>query len=92
MRRSNASSAATRSSSFPGDEIAAIWQQERDNGGFAVNGEMSAVHWNAQFADFRELNPTLREVTQDEILARNFVRDALAALDPFPSDFDPPEG
>ncbi len=74
------------------DEIATIWRQERDNGGFAVNGEMSGAHWDAQFADFRELNPTLREVTQDEILARNFVRDALAALDPFPSDFDPPEG
>ena len=77
---------------LPEDEIAAIWRQERDNGGFAVNGEMSAGHWDAQFADFRELNPTLREVTQDEILARDFVRDALAALDPFPSDFDPPEG
>lgn len=74
------------------DEIGGIWRQERDNGGFAVNGEMSAGHWDAQFADFRELNPTLREVTQDEILARGFVRDALAALDPFPSDFDPPEG
>ena len=74
------------------DEIGGIWRQERDNGGFAVNGEMSTGHWDAQFADFRELNPTLREVTQDEILARGFVRDALAALDPFPSDFDPPEG
>ena len=73
-------------------EIEAIWRQERDNGGFAVNGEMSAAHWDAQFADFRELNPTLREVKQDEILARGFVKDALAALDPFPSDFDPPEG
>ena len=73
-------------------DIAAIWRQERDNGGFAVNGEMSGVHWDAQFADFRKLNPELREVSQDEILARNFVRDALAALDPFPSEFDPPEG
>ena len=73
-------------------EIKAIWRQERDNGGFAVNGEMSAAHWDAQFADFRELNPTLREVKQNEILARGFVKDALAALDPFPSDFDPPEG
>ena len=73
-------------------EIEAIWRQERDNGGFAVNGEMSTAHWDAQFADFRELNPTLREVKQDEILARGFVKDALAALDPFPSDFDPPEG
>ena len=77
---------------LPEDEIAAIWRQERDNGGFAVNGEMSAGHWNTQFADFRALNPTLRTVTQDEILARDFVRHALAALDPFPSDFDPPEG
>ena len=56
------------------------------------NGEMSAAHWDAQFADFRALNPTLREVSQDEILARSFVRDALEALPPFPSDFDPPEG
>ena len=74
------------------DEIAAIWRQERDNGGFAVNGEMSAAHWDAQLADFRALNPALGQVSQDEILARNFVRDALAALPPFPSDFDPPEG
>ena len=74
------------------EEIGAIWRQERDNGGFAVNGEMSTEHWDAQFGDFRELNPTLREVTQNEILARGFVRDALAALDPFPSAFDPPEG
>lgn len=74
------------------DEIGAIWRQERENGGFAVNGEMSAAHWDAEFADFRALNPTLREVSQDEILARGFVRDALAALEPFPSDFDPPGG
>ncbi len=77
---------------LPDDEIASIWRQERDNGGFAVNGEMSAAHWDAQFADFRALNPALREVSQDEILARSFVRDALEALPPFPSDFDPPEG
>lgn len=77
---------------LPGDEIAAIWRQERDNGGFAVNGEMSRAHWDAQFADFRALNPDLRAVSQDEILARGFVRDALAVLPPFPSDFDPPEG
>lgn len=74
------------------NEIGGIWRQERDNGGFAVNGEMSADHWTAQFADFREINPTLREVTQDEVLARTFVTDALKALDPYPSDFDPPEG
>ena len=74
------------------DEIAAIWRQERDNGGFAVSGEMSADHWDAQIADFRVLNPELRKVTQDEILARDFVRDALAALPPFPSEFDPPAG
>ena len=53
---------------------------------------MSAAHWDAEFVDFRALNPTLRAVSQDEILARGFVRDALAALDPFPSDFDPPGG
>ena len=74
------------------DDIAAIWRQERDNGGFAVNGEMSEAHWDAQFDDFRALNPDLREVAQDEVLARSFVTDALAALPRFPSEFDPPEG
>ncbi len=74
------------------EEMDSIWRQERNNGGFAVNGEMSAAHWDMQFEDFHALNPALRRVTQEEILARGFVRDALGTLDPFPSDFDPPEG
>ena len=64
----------------PDERIKEIWKQEHDTGGFAVNGEMSETHWNTQMNLYRELYPDLREVTQDEILPRVFVTDALKVL------------
>jgi len=64
----------------PDERIKEIWKQEHDTGGFAVNGEMSGTHWSTQMNLYRELYPDLREVTQDEILPRIFVTDALKVL------------
>lgn len=72
----------------PDDRIREIWQQEHDSGGFAVNGEMSDGHWSAQMDLYRELYPDLRHVSQDEILPRVFVSDALEALGRHGGGFD----
>lgn len=72
----------------PDEGIRRIWQQEHDSGGFAVNGEMSDAHWTHQMALYRELYPELRAVRQDEVLARNFTADALAALGRHAGSFD----
>lgn len=72
----------------PDDRIKQIWQQEHDSGGFAVNGEMSDTHWTRQMELYRELYPDLRHVSQDEILPRTFVTDALAALGRNEEGFD----
>ncbi|MBT5646640.1 MAG: ABC transporter substrate-binding protein [Rhodospirillaceae bacterium] len=72
----------------PDDQIKQIWQQEHDSGGFAVNGEMSDVHWTRQLELYRVLYPDLRHVSQDEILPRTFVADALKALGRNDEGFD----
>lgn len=72
----------------PDYRIREIWQQEHDSGGFAVNGEMSDSHWSAQMELYRELYPQLREVSQDEILPRVFVSDALDNLGRHDGGFD----
>ena len=72
----------------PDERIREIWQQEHDSGGFAVNGEMSEEHWTAQMVLYRELYPDLRHVSQDEILPRVFVADALEALGRHQGGFD----
>ena len=64
----------------PDERIKEIWQQEHDSGGFAVNGEMSNEHWSRQLELYRELYPDLRAVSQDEILPRTFVANALGML------------
>lgn len=72
----------------PDDQIKQIWQQEHDSGGFAVNGEMSGPHWTRQMELYQELYPDLRPVSQDEILPRTFVADALTALGRHDNGFD----
>ena len=72
----------------PDDRIKEIWQQEHESGGFAVNGEMSDGHWSAQMDLYRELYPELRDVSQDEVLPRVFVSDALNSLGRHDSGFD----
>lgn len=69
-------------------EIETIWRQEHDNGGFAVNGELSAAHWEAQIRLYFDLNPSLARVAADQIIAQGFVAEALATLGRHPAEFD----
>lgn len=55
-------------------QIEQIWLQECQSQGFAVDGEMSAAHWNAQLAAFAGLNPSLSPVEVSEVLATQFVK------------------
>lgn len=64
----------------PDDHIARIWQQERQSGGFAVNGELTERHWSAQMALFYELNPAMARVTREAVIAETFVRQSLAEI------------
>lgn len=68
----------------PAEHVQRIWQQERDSGGFAINGELTSRHWADQMALFFELNPTLRRLTREEVIAEPFVREALASLGTVP--------
>jgi ABC-type nitrate/sulfonate/bicarbonate transport system substrate-binding protein len=66
--------------SVPPDRVQKIWKQERDSAGFAINGELSRAHWEKQISLFYELNPQLPQILMNEVIADNFVRDALGAL------------
>lgn len=70
------------------EELRLLWKREHDSGGWAVNGEMNARHWDAQLALFHELNPGLRKIDRREILAASFVPAALQELGGHPADFD----
>ena len=74
--------------SVPGDLVEQIWRQEHESGGFAVNGEMSDEHWAKQMSLYRELYPDLRPVTQEELLPKTFVLDALQSIGREQSSFD----
>ncbi|MDA8870988.1 hypothetical protein N9H93_06430, partial [Rhizobiaceae bacterium] len=54
-------------------EIETIWRQEQQSQGFAVDGEMSKAHWDAQLKAFAALNPDLPHVAPDAVLAKQFV-------------------
>ena len=71
-------------------ELQLMWQREHSSGGWAVNGEMTRGHWEAQLALTRELNPQARAVTRDELLAGRFVAEALASIGIHPARFDQP--
>ncbi len=62
------------------DEARLLWQREHDGGGWAVDGEMTRPHWEAQLALFRELNPESANVSLDDLLAERFVARALQQL------------
>lgn len=64
----------------PPDYVKQIWQQERDSGGFAVNGELTKTHWRDEMALFYELNPSLPRISREDVIAEAYVREALAAL------------
>ena len=64
----------------PDEHVRRIWSQERQSGGFAVNGELTERHWSAQMALFYELNPALQRVTREAVIVSGFVRRALAEI------------
>lgn len=55
------------------DELRLLWQREHDSRGWAIDGELSRAHWQAQLALYRELNPGLRALTYDEIIAPHYI-------------------
>ena len=71
-------------------ELRVLWQREQSSGGWAVNGELTRPHWQAQLALCRELNPGSRAVTREELIAERFVPEALRALGVHPARFDQP--
>ena len=64
----------------PDANVRAIWEQESSSGGFAVNGELTREHWLNEIALFYELNPELRRVSLEEVIAEDFVAAALDTL------------
>jgi NitT/TauT family transport system substrate-binding protein len=62
------------------DEARLLWQREHDSGGWALNGEMTAGHWDAQLALFHELNPDLKKIEKSSVLSQRFVAEALRQL------------
>lgn len=62
------------------DELRLIWQREHSSGGWAVNGELTPGHWEAQLKLYRLLNPQLRIVTREELISPQFVAQALRSL------------
>jgi ABC-type nitrate/sulfonate/bicarbonate transport system substrate-binding protein len=71
-------------------ELRVLWEREHSNGGWAVNGELTRAHWQAQLALYRELNPGSRAVMREELIAERFVPEALAAIGIHPARFDQP--
>jgi len=70
----------------PEADVRDIWQQEHDTFGFAINGELTHEHWNDEMSLFYRLNPALNKVTRDELIAENFVADALETIDIMPGE------
>ncbi|MEM7568140.1 MAG: ABC transporter substrate-binding protein, partial [Pseudomonadota bacterium] len=59
-------------------QIEEIWEQERRSKGFAVDGEMSAAHWDGQLDAYARLNPGLPRIAREDVLATRFVEAVLA--------------
>ena len=55
---------------LPDADVESIWRREHDTGGFAVNGEMSAEHWDAQLDSYFALNPDMTHTERDDLLIR----------------------
>lgn len=66
--------------SVPDEHIKMIWERERDANGFAINGELTPLHWQQQIDLFYELNPDLPKVTFNDVIEGRFVKDALQLL------------
>jgi len=70
-------------------EVKNIWQQEHDTNGFAINGELTPKHWEQEINLFFQLNPELKRVTAEEVIARQFVENALATIGTVPGPDSP---
>lgn len=55
------------------DELRILWQREHDSGGWAVDGELSRAHWDAQLALYGTVDPAARGVTFDELITTRFL-------------------
>jgi ABC-type nitrate/sulfonate/bicarbonate transport system substrate-binding protein len=55
------------------DELRLLWQREHGHRGWAVDGELSRTHWDAQLALYRELNPSAPAVSFDELITTKFL-------------------
>jgi ABC-type nitrate/sulfonate/bicarbonate transport system substrate-binding protein len=55
------------------EELRLLWQREHDSRGWAVDGELSRPHWEAQLALYGDLNPSLRALSYDELIAPQFI-------------------
>ena len=73
----------------PEEDVQTIWQQEHDTAGFAINGELTKGHWRDEMELFYKLNPDLPKVTREDVIADNFVADALAAIGVLPGEDAP---
>ncbi len=71
------------------EEIHEIWQKEKSSGGFAVNGELTNGHWQSQMELFYELNLELPKISRSDVIAENFVAQALKDLGVVPSGDEP---
>ena len=74
------------------DRIHAIWRQEHDTGGFAVNGALGREHWTSQLALYRALNPNGPAAELGDVIATGSAAAALDGLGRHPTAFDPPPG
>ena len=55
------------------EELRLLWQREHDSRGWAVDGELSRAHWDAQFALYRTIDPAASAVTFDEVITTQFL-------------------
>jgi len=55
------------------EELRLLWQREHDSRGWAVEGELSRAHWDAQLALYRTVDPAARGVTFDELITTRFL-------------------
>ncbi len=75
---------------LPDDAIETIWRQEVETGGFAINGGLGVEHWKNQMTLYAGLNPDLPAIERDDLIAGNFVSDALEILGVRHPDIDAP--
>ena len=66
--------------SVPDDQIREIWRNEQESQSYALDGELSADHWQKQADLFLGLHPTLPRLAIGDVIEGKFVASALTAL------------